>query len=126
MTEEEKDKVEKDVGEALDENFKALEEKQEVRDQRKKSTGDETEDTEGDDDEEMDDSEERQRISQLKRRLRINPRQLPVKRLSHPRRMLILKVLVMELRKERTRKHRRLRTKRTPATCSLPGRCLSS
>jgi len=36
-----------------------LEEKQEVRDQRKKSTGDETEDTEGDDDEEMDDSEEK-------------------------------------------------------------------
>jgi len=57
MTEEEKDKVEKEVGEALDENFKALEEKQEVREQRKHSTGDETEDTEGDDDEEMDDSE---------------------------------------------------------------------
>jgi len=57
MTEEEKDVVEKEVGEALDENFKALEEKLDAREQRANSTGEETEDTEGDDDEEMDESE---------------------------------------------------------------------
>jgi len=51
MTEEERDTVEKEVGEALDENFQALEEKKKNKDKRKNSTEEETEDTEGDEDE---------------------------------------------------------------------------
>jgi len=51
MTEEERDTVEKEVGEALDENFEALEEKKKNKDKRKNSTEEETEDTEGDEEE---------------------------------------------------------------------------
>jgi len=41
MTEDERDDVEKKVGEALDENFTVLEEKKEMREKRAESTGDE-------------------------------------------------------------------------------------
>lgn len=58
MTEEERDTVEKEVGEALDENFQALEEKKKNKDKRKNSTEEETEDTEGDEDEEEGEGEE--------------------------------------------------------------------
>jgi len=58
MTEEERDTVEKEVGEALDENFEALEEKKKNKDKRKNSTEEETEDTEGDEDEEEGEGEE--------------------------------------------------------------------
>eukprot|EP00088_Acartia_fossae_P038566 TRINITY_DN3_c0_g2_i1.p1 TRINITY_DN3_c0_g2~~TRINITY_DN3_c0_g2_i1.p1 ORF type:complete len:485 (+),score=228.94 TRINITY_DN3_c0_g2_i1:47-1501(+) len=51
MTEEERENVEKEVGEALDENFKALQEKKESRDKRTKST-------EGSEDESEENSEE--------------------------------------------------------------------
>merc|ERR1711922_77164 len=47
MTEEERDNVEKEVGDALDENFKAMTEKQETREKRINSTeGEDKEDTE--------------------------------------------------------------------------------
>merc|ERR1719244_1256733 len=41
MTEEEREDVEKKVGEALDENFQVLQEKKEMREKRAESTGDE-------------------------------------------------------------------------------------
>merc|ERR1712200_47613 len=51
MTEEERDNVEKEVGDALDENFKAMTEKQETREKRINST-------EGEDEEDSEESEE--------------------------------------------------------------------
>merc|ERR1712200_306806 len=51
MTEEERDNVEKEVGDALDENFKAITEKQETREKRINST-------EGEDKEDSEESEE--------------------------------------------------------------------
>jgi len=60
MTEEERDTVEKEVGEALDENFQALEEKKKNKDKRKNSTEEETEDTEGDEDEEEGEGDEKE------------------------------------------------------------------
>jgi len=51
MTEEERENVEKEVGDALDENFKAMTEKQETREKRINST-------EGEDEEDSEESEE--------------------------------------------------------------------
>jgi len=58
MTEEERDDVEKKVGEALDENFQVLQEKQESREKRAESTGDETEDDSAEGEEEKESTEE--------------------------------------------------------------------
>jgi len=59
MTEEERDDVEKKVGEALDENFSVLQEKKEMREKRAESTEEETGDESPEDEEEKETTEEK-------------------------------------------------------------------
>jgi len=59
MTEEEREDVEKKVGEALDENFQVLQEKKEMRERRAESTEEETEDESAEGEEEKDATEEK-------------------------------------------------------------------
>merc|ERR1719228_2872757 len=58
MTEEERENVEKEVGDALDENFKAMTEKQETREKRINSTEDEEDSEESEESEEKEEKKE--------------------------------------------------------------------
>jgi len=58
MTEEERDNVEKEVGDALDENFKAMTEKQETREKRINSTEGEDEEEDSEESEESEENKE--------------------------------------------------------------------
>merc|ERR1712142_1074100 len=58
MTEEERENVEKEVGDALDENFKAMTEKQETREKRINSTEGEDEEEDSEESEESEENKE--------------------------------------------------------------------